>query len=761
MLNSKTIIFSFLIILIISITALFIVIGWLLWVNLNNPISLDNYQHYQLPKTIEEQLAAQDNINKFKNYEEYKNFLEENAGSGGVRSFSFDDNSLSGKGSNEMAVSEEAVAPKITSNEATGFGAGSGNIDYSETNIQVEGVDEADIIKTDGKYIYALARNILFIIDAYPATSSQVISKIEFNSTPQGIFINDDRLAVYGYDNHIFENENFSSFRRSNYAFFKIFDLTDRRNPKQVRDLKFEGTLSNSRMIGDYVYFITSYYGYQFIQEEPIVPRILENGEVISNTCASSNCVMPDIYYFDIPYYSRNLTSISVINLKDENADINSEYYILSGNQNVYVSQNNIYIVYTKYISEYQLEQEVLKELVYPMLSPEEQKKIVKIESVENFILNKEEKISKVTMIINNYLQSLSPEEQDSISEKFKNAMREKYEDISQELEKTIIHKIAIKGGNVEYNTKGEVEGQVLNQFSMDEKDGYFRIATTKNQIWSKYLNEEDKKSYNNLYVLDGDLNIVGSIEKLAKDERIYSVRFIRDRAYMITFEQVDPLFVIDLSEPTNPKVLGELKIPGYSNYLHPYDNNFLIGLGKATKVDENDRVHTLGIKLSLFDVSDVTNPKEIDNYILGDAGSQSIALYDHKAFLFSKDKNLLAIPVILRSSSDDVSYGKLDFSGAVIFNIDENGFTLKGKIDHSDGGESSEQYWQKGYLYYDNNVKRILYIGDTLYTFSNKYLKMNDLDQLKEIKSLNLITQEDIKIITPEPIPLINKDIR
>jgi uncharacterized secreted protein with C-terminal beta-propeller domain len=238
---------------------------------------------------------------------------------------------------------------------------------------------------------------------------------------------------------------------------------------------------------------------------------------------------------------------------------------------------------------------------------------------------------------------------------------------------------------------------------------------------------------------MDENLKQVGAVENLAEGERIYSVRFMQNRAYMVTFRQMDPLFVIDLADPTNPQVLGKLKIPGYSDYLHPYDDTTLIGLGKDTNETEWGGARVKGLKLSLFDVSDVANPKEIDVYIMGDAGSDSIALHDHKAFLFSRDKNLLSIPVSIRESLGDQYWGKLTFSGAAVFKVDKSGFELKGKIDHSDGGRTSESdYWQ-GYNYYDNTVKRSLYIDDVLYTFSNQYLKMNKIEDLELVKNLEL----------------------
>ena len=684
-------------------------------------------------------------VKKFADLDELKEFLEE--GSGGI-SNSYGTKSMRGFAEPMMAdmVVNESIddiginyqSKALTTTNEASLASGGGSDDYSKTNVQVEGVDEADIIKTDGEYIYALVQSDLYIIKAYPTEDSEIISKIAFKSRPTNIYINENRLVVFGQN---LNKETFRDFkRRSQFSFFKVFDISDKKNPKQVRDLDFEGNYSNSRMIGDYVYFITNNYNYYYISGEPILPRLLDGGEALSVDCsAGAKCFAPDVYYFDIPYNSYNFTSVNVINIRDESEDVDGEIYIMPSGQNIYASLKNIYLTYTKYISEEELAMGVARDLFFPRLSARNQDRIEKIEATEDFILNDQEKLRKVMQILERFAMSLSEEDQVKAEKDLKKAMQDKYEDISKELEKTIIHKIAINKGKLEYKTSGEVTGHLLNQFSMDESDGYFRLATTKNRSWSSYIKDDEaKKSYNNIYVLGEDLEQVGEIEKLAVDERIYSIRFMQNRAYMVTFKQIDPLFVIDLSNPKKPKVLGELKIPGYSNYLHPYDENTLIGFGKDAGESEWGSTQVKGLKLSLFDVSNVKKPKEIDTYIMGDAGSNSIALNDHKAFLFSKEKNLLSIPVTIRESLNG-RWGKLSFSGVVVLNVDKNGFKLKGKIDHSDGGRASgEDYWG-GYRYYDNTVKRSLYIDDTLYTFSNKYIKMNKLSDLEEVKKLEL----------------------
>jgi inhibitor of cysteine peptidase len=724
----------------------------------NNPAGEKKQVEKEIPADVKAELDKQSQIKKFKDYEELAAFLEDNQNSGGYSGgYGLGSGALvktlSSAPMEDMAYAREESgaaqkAPAAMTNDASS--------DYSKTNIQVAGVDEADIVKTDGEYVYAIARNSLYIVKAYPAEKAEVLAKIEFKSRPQEMYISGDRLAVIGANDQIYTNEFYKKFRRqSPYSFLKIFDISNRRNPKQVRDLDFEGNYFNSRLIGDQIYFVSNNYNYYFVPGEPVVPRLMENGEVVSSVCSgNAKCFAPEVYYFDIPYDSYNFTLVSSVNIKTDDS-VKGDVYVLSGGQNMYVSPDNIYIAYTKYISEYQLSMMVLKEMVFPKLSAAVQEKVKEIEAAKNYILNENEKMNKISAIVERYEASLSDEEQANLEKELAEKMKQKYQDISKELEKTVIHKIGIKNGDLEYKTFGEVTGSVLNQFSMDESGDYFRIATTKNRTWSQFSGQDQEAldSYSNLYVLDKNLKVVGAVEKIAPGERIYSVRFMQNRAYMVTAKQTDPLFVIDVSSPAAPKILGELKMPGYSSYLHPYDDKYLIGIGKDTAATEWGGTKVKGLKISLYDVSDVANPKVVKDYIMGDAGSDSLALNDHKAFLFDKEKNLLAIPVTISEDKNGQGWGTPVFNGAAVFKIDETGIELKGKIDHSDGGKYAQQDCWWGWCYYDNNVQRLLYIGNTLYSMSNQYLKANNLSDLKELKNLELKKErnnpeDDIEII-------------
>jgi len=247
----------------------------------------------------------------------------------------------------------------------------------------------------------------------------------------------------------------------------------------------------------------------------------------------------------------------------------------------------------------------------------------------------------------------------------------------------------------------------------MDEYNGFFRIATTK---WA------DNTSQNSLFILDMDMKIVGRLEDLAPGERIYSARFMGERCYLVTFEQVDPFFVIDVGNPAEPKVLGYLKIPGFSGYLHPYDEDHIIGIGKQ---DNN-------LKLSLFDVKNVNAPIETAKYIVQGGWSDSAALWDHKAFLFDKSKQLLAIPVSIwwTSVENDTYYVKDYWQGAYVLDISLEGFTLEGRISHLNATDPYD---------FGFEVRRILYIGNVLYTVSDKTVQLHDLESLELINELKL----------------------
>jgi len=314
----------------------------------------------------------------------------------------------------------------------------------------------------------------------------------------------------------------------------------------------------------------------------------------------------------------------------------------------------------------------------------------------------------------------------------------------------TDIFRFRISDATVTEAGVGSVPGYALNQFAMDESGGYFRIATTVGDAWRN----DEYTSMNNLYVLDKNLKTVGKVEGLASRETIKSVRFIGDRAYLVTFQTTDPLFVVDLSKPTTPAVVGELKIPGYSEYLHPYSDTLLLGFGKDALV-QGDMAYYLGMKFSMYDVSDPSSPKEITKLSLGDRGTDSEISYNQKALLFSKDKNLIGIPITINrvpqdQASDPIAYGQPVWQGFAVLGYDAaGGLYVRGLVTHSNKNVDFTQVF-KSYedinakadpeaLYGARTITRGLYVGDTLYTISGGMVKTTSLTDFSTLGTVEL----------------------
>ncbi len=511
----------------------------------------------------------------------------------------------------------------------------SGAPGYSTTNIQVSGVDEPDIVKTDGEFLYVVSSSNIYILRAYPPEQAQILSKISLNETYSlEIYLNEDRLVVLGRHHQYYYSLPMILYPYVEDSFIKVYDISDRENPVLMRTMSLNGTILGSRMIGNYVYIVFNQPATIPINDgtdfEVNLPKMIDNSTIVE-------VQVNEISYVDVPNYSYYFITIVAVNVQDDAQEPTYEPILAGATSSIYVSLNNIYLV---------------------------------IPNTKFLIL--------------------------SISEGAN--------------EETLIYRIRLDEEKINFEAQGSVSGYVLNQFSMDEYNGFFRIATTK---WTS------SGQVNDLYVLDMNMNLVGKIEGLAPDEKIYSARFMGDRCYLVTFRQIDPFFVIDLSNPVEPMVLGYLKIPGFSGYLHPYDEEHIIGVG----MEQNK------VKLSLFDVTNVSMPIEKAKFtVLGDWSNTEV-LYDHKAFLFDRSKELLALPVSIWSNTNGYEYNSA-WQGAFIFNLSlEQGFTLKGSITH-----------QSNEFEYNLQVKRILYIDDTLYTVSDGMVKMNSLEDLSLIKRIELL---------------------
>ncbi|MEK4423881.1 beta-propeller domain-containing protein [Solibacillus sp. FSL K6-1523] len=294
------------------------------------------------------------------------------------------------------------------------------------------------------------------------------------------------------------------------------------------------------------------------------------------------------------------------------------------------------------------------------------------------------------------------------------------------EVNETTIYKIAVDKTSIRMAAQGKVKGSVLNQFSMDEHNGYIRIATTEGNAWGSEAN-----SKNHLFILDNALKQVGSVNDLAQGERIYSARFMGEKAYIVTFKETDPLFVIDTKNPQAPKVLGELKIPGFSNYLHPIGENHLLGIGYDTEVkmesgSKEPIVLTKGMKLSLFNVTDLANPIEQDAVIIGGRGTYSEVQNDHKALFRDARNNYYGFPITIYEPGEDEDRLTYKGTGAQIYKVTTAGIELAG--DLTEPARPGEQY-EDSY----NVVQRILYTGDNLYTVSRTKITSYQMSTFKK----------------------------
>ncbi len=672
----------------------------------------------------------------FTSYDELKEFLNQ---SSSKNSYAF--------GANDEFRITESTLPPLSNGAPTSVPTAAQSSDtkeFSTTNIQVAGVDEADTVKTDGNYLYVIGNNsqVVYIMDANPQ-NAKVIAKIFLNNTYiSGVYLSNDgsKLAVVGnqyipYD--YFQKADLGGYAilpmpyyNSGSSFVYVYNIANKANPVLSRNFTMTGNYVNSRLIGDYIYDI--------VTETAILNNGIINLPTVFSGPTAISIAPNRIYYDNISdtYYS--YTTIVNLNIMNDALQPSNKTIMMGGAGTIYVSESNIYITYP--ITTYK---------PVPVATPAAQDK----------------NGTDVTFLPMPIMWQRPI------------------------WQGTAIYRIHIFAGDMSFAAQGNVTGSVMNQYSMDESNGYFRIATTSYD----YTNDDywSGTQQNNVYVLDLYLNTVGKLENLASGETLHAARFMGNRCYLVTFQQVDPLFVVDLSKPTAPKVLGNLTIPGYSDFLQPYDATHLIGIGQdvnasidADKVHEQGAVYytaVLGLKVSLFDVSDVSHPVEMSKIVIGDRGTTSEALNDAKAILFDASRNLLVLPVDLyltpnktsiptptatatavalptgKDNSgiaiplpmlpvEDYSYPQFVWQGAYIFNIDlVHGITLKGNVTQMDNAAAlmanpslaviSSYPWVDG----NHFITRSLYIGNVLYTFSQSRVQLNSLTDFALLAKIDL----------------------
>lgn len=569
---------------------------------------------------------------------------------------------FSGGGIVPSEITSSASDTKSFDSVLPSTNTGTTTSDYSTTNIQVENVDEADIVKTDGEYVYSISEDTVYITYAKNPTEMNVVAKIQeplSNIYPEDLILQNNKLIIISGN--------------TSKTVVKIYDLADIESPDKIKEFEINKEYYTSRYINGNLYVISS-------------GRVLSEGNLeYVEDGATVNPDRPNAYKIN-DLNTRIQTVIASYNLNEPENKIKVQSYLMDV-ENAYISEKNMYL------------------------------------------------------IDNGYSGSRDVEFSDIFGLKGLLGIGDAIEE-SNSTYGSNIYKFNFKeDGSVEYQTKTQVEGTTIDQFSLDEKDDNLRIAlyTTKGS---------------RVVVLDNNLKQLGETAYLAKGEKMYSARFVGDRAYLVTYKNIDPLYSIDLSDPANPKALGALKIPGYSTYLQPYDENHIIGFGFQT--EETVRRNSLGrvtsssakvtgMKMALFDVSDISNPKMISEEVIGDSKTNSTVLENHKALLLDKERNLLAIPIknyttdLSITEDDDISSATKSYTsylksrtynkvGYAVYSLDTaNGFNLRGIITHDVNSND-----------YTSDI-RGLYIDNTLYTVSNKEIKANNIDTLAEIKDIIL----------------------
>ncbi len=591
---------------------------------------------------------------------------------------------IQSSGGNEVVNFQKSLAPQDGTNSISMEDKFSN--DFSTTNIQEKGVDEADIIKNDGSHIFYARGSDLRIVKAYPLGEMKEEAKIEIEGMNiSELFLEQDILIALGNRSYDYNNFNNMIIRKPSSSSYygggnnievRIFDISDRKNPKQIRSVSLDGNLISSRRVGETLYLISNKYvnTYDENLQLPILRDI--HGSIDQKYDVAPKC--GNITYFP-NFSSSNLTTITAVNIKNPQTKISMKNFLGAGN-NIYSSPENLYIV----------------------------------QSDNQQVFSDENGVAQWN-----------------------------WEDISK------IFKFSIDGQNINFVAKGKVNGRVLNQYSMSEYDNYFRIATHRNGNWRNGRNNSE----NIVSILDENLETTGEITGIAKGENIKSVRFMGKRGFVVTFKSVDPLFVIDM-DPENPQIVGELKIPGWSDYLHPIDENYIIGFGKEVNPESENKERLtwdmlMGMKISIFDVSDLENPKEIHKTVIGDRGTESDILRNPKSLFFDAQRQLVGFPVLINTqtyndtscipTSEDIPcipshrYDKYKntFQGAYLYHFDiEKGFTLQGAITHFP--KFTNNFWDR-----DSKIQRLVRIGEQMYSVSHGMMKGLNMN-LKEEKIIS-----------------------
>ncbi|HEV2137756.1 MAG TPA: beta-propeller domain-containing protein [Nitrososphaerales archaeon] len=556
---------------------------------------------------------------------------------------------------------------------------------FTQTNVQVQGVDEPDRVKTDGTHLFVSTQDSVSIINAYPPNSAAVLSVLKFpNAGVIGLEMTKDRLMVIDQ-----KSGGGISYQRGGGGIMYqqtsgtsavellLYDVSNLNSPKLMQNESIPGAYVAARLADGFVYAVIQQPSYIFNSKgnaTAVMPIASQNGTEAqlpaSSVFYTSNTAQIS-YYTIIP-------SISMSTGKENTVTV-----LTGPSATVYVSPSNIYVVYTNYLDLF---------------------------STHNIVGD----------VYTGGVVSIS--------------------NVQQAQNSTIL-RAAYSSGSVVVKSAGIVPGSVLNQFSLDEFNGNFRVATGRFAV----VGGSPTRS-NDVYVLDLGMNQVSALRNIAPGENIYAVRFVGSMGYVVTFMQIDPLFVISFKDMAKPVILSELKVSGYSDYLHPLPGGYLIGVGKdaiPSSTMQNVAFY-LGLKLSLFKVFDNGTSIQVSKLLIGDRGTDSPVLTDHLAFTFDSTRNITVIPLTLYKapvtqdqpacSACIPPYGDPVWQGAYVIQVTSSGFNILGKVSQYTGSQNFGDSANNGL-----QIDRSVIIGDYLYTISQGEVMVSTLSSFSTVATVPL----------------------
>ncbi|RJR28970.1 hypothetical protein C4564_04045 [Candidatus Microgenomates bacterium] len=583
-----------------------------------------------------------------------------------------------------MAASRQALdlgAPVSFNEMATEGSAGAEKINrVSETNIQVQGVDEPDIVKTNGREIYFSSSFGLYfrepfmvepeiaieekvapapeysapstkVISAWPTSNIEQIGKIEANGD----------MLLEGNNLVIFEDNKILGY-----------DISIPESPATSWSFTLEPNtqLTSSRLANGKIYMVTQTSSYSIACPVPLLRGSLS----VSVSCT-------DVYYPGDAMTTDSVFSIIVLNPQTGEVLGKNSFVGLTGQTVIYVSENSAYITVYRTENQTKFIENFLANEGVDLFPLEVRGTITKALALN---ISDQAKLVELQVIFQNHMNTLAPDARVKLQNDMANKLSDYTAKHARELEHTSIVKLGL--GDLSILATGEVPGQVLNQFSIDEWGGNLRIATTVSA--SQFGVGE---SVNDVYVLNPYLKMTGSVLDLGRGERVYSARFVGDRGYVVTFRQTDPFYVLDLANPNSPQLTGELKIPGFSSYLHPLSDSLILGVGRE---DSN-------VKISLFDVSNPKNPIEASKYTLSEYWTD--VQNNHHAFLADSKHNAFFMPA-----------GQKGF----VFTYANNTIELVRAVDNT-------------------NALRALYINDYLYVLGSEKMVVMSENNWEDVATL------------------------